>query len=110
MQEKKIDALELRKNRETNRKFNKQVSDLRKQEKNQATKAQVDAVSRFRKGQDAGGADDAGKEGRLKALIEDKRDGGGGKSFKRQGRVTLHGMFLPIYKFILLSKTIISIR
>ena len=52
-------AFDLRKNRETNRKFNKQVADLKKQEKNQQTKHQIAEVGKLAKGK--GGSDSVDK-------------------------------------------------
>ena len=52
-------AFDLRKNRETNRKFNKQVADLKKQEKNQQTKHQIKEVGKLAKGK--GGSDSVEK-------------------------------------------------
>ena len=54
-----MSAFDLRKNRETNRKFNKQVADLKKQEKNQQTKHQIKEVGKLAKGK--GGADSVEK-------------------------------------------------
>jgi hypothetical protein len=45
LEEKKMSAFDLRKQRETNRKFNKQVADLKKQEKNTQTKHQIAEVN-----------------------------------------------------------------
>lgn len=93
LEEKKMSAFEQRKQREQTRKFSKQVSDLRRQEKARATKDAVEEVSRLRK---SGGAD---KEGRLLQLVEGKgggRQGGGrgdgsGKSSKRQAMDKKYG-------------------
>lgn len=85
VEEKRIEAFELRKNREQNRKFNKQVSELRKQEKVQERKAHNEEVTQIRRA-----SDKDEKEGRLNKIL----GGGGGdkqaptKSFKRQGLVS----------------------
>lgn len=59
LEEKKMSAFDLRKQRETNRKFNKQVADLKKQEKNQQTKHQIAEVGKLAKGK--GGSDSVDK-------------------------------------------------
>ena len=88
LESKKIDAFEQRKTRENNRKYNKQVGELRKQEKHSAVKEEVDAVSRLRK------SGEGDKTGKLTALLEKGQRGSsrgegdrssGGKSFKRLG-------------------------
>lgn len=45
-----MSAFDLRKQKETNRKFNKQVADLKLQEKNQQTKHQIAEVGKLAKG------------------------------------------------------------
>ena len=50
LEEKKMSAFDLRKQKETNRKFNKQVADLKLQEKNQQTKHQIAEVGKLAKG------------------------------------------------------------
>ena len=50
LEEKRIEAFEMRKNRENNRKFNKQVSELRKQEKVKDRKSNISEFSKLRKG------------------------------------------------------------
>ncbi len=55
MEDKKIDAFEKRRQRESSRKYDKQVSDIRKQEKAQHVKQEIDTVTRVRKsGKEAG--------------------------------------------------------
>lgn len=85
VEEKRIEAFELRKNREQNRKFNKQVSELRKQEKVQERKAHNEEVTQIRRTSDKNE-----KEGRLNKILGSS---GGDKqaptkSFKRQGLVS----------------------
>jgi rRNA-processing protein EBP2 len=63
LEEKRIEAFEMRKNREKNRKFNKQVADLRKQEKSKDRKANIAQVTGLRK------AGEAGKE-KIDALLQ----------------------------------------
>lgn len=75
MQEKKMEAFEQRKNRELNKKFNKQVSVQRKDERNQKMKEQFSAVKRLRTG------GDADKEDKLSAILDSKS--GPQKSKKR---------------------------
>jgi len=50
LEEKKITAFEQRKNRDVNKKFNKQVAALRKEEKLKSTKDEIKDVKRLRKG------------------------------------------------------------
>lgn len=49
IEDKRIEAFELRKNKDNNRKFNKQVKELRKQEGAQSRKAAISEVSNLRK-------------------------------------------------------------
>jgi len=51
MEEKKMEAFEQRKQRETNKKFNKQVQLLKKEEKSQQTKTNINNVTNLRKDQ-----------------------------------------------------------
>jgi hypothetical protein len=62
LEEKKMAAFEQRKQREVNRKFNKQVSELRKQEKSQKVKQNMEDVSDFKKGGGGGRGGGADKE------------------------------------------------
>ncbi len=80
MEEKRIEAFELRKNREQNRKFNKQVSEIRKQEKSQDRKTHNEDLSKLRKSSDSGE-----REGRLNKILDNKPV----KSRKREGMVRL---------------------
>jgi len=79
LEEKKIEAFELRKNRENNRKFNKQVSELRKQEKSKDRKSNIAEVTQLRKEK---GGDDGERASKLRALVGD--DDKPQKSHKRQ--------------------------
>lgn len=54
LEEKKIDAFEQRKQRELNRKYNKQVSAMRKEEKSKATKSEIEAGKQMRADDDEG--------------------------------------------------------
>jgi hypothetical protein len=82
IEEKRIDAFEKRKQRELNRKYNKQVSALRKSEKSQQVKSEINSSkSEFRgRGDDAKGGV-AGRGGGDKGARPEK-------SFKRQAMVT----------------------
>ena len=54
LEEKKISAFEQRKNRDVNKKFNKQVSALRKAEKLKSTKDEIKDVKQLRKKSESG--------------------------------------------------------
>lgn len=85
IEDKRIEAFELRKNKDNNRKFNKQVKELRKAEGAQSRKAQISEVSNLRKegsGEDGG----ASKEERLNKIIE---SGPATKSKKRVNMVSV---------------------
>ena len=49
MEEKKIEAFEKRKSREVNRKYNKEIADMRKQAKVQSVKEEKESAKRMRK-------------------------------------------------------------
>jgi hypothetical protein len=101
VEEKRIEAFELRKNREQNRKFNKQVSEIRKQEKTQDRKAHNDEVSKIRK---TGDKDE--KEGRLNKILEGAKGGPAQKSRKREGMVRTVSLFIIIFiKLCVLFRT-----
>lgn len=99
IEDKRIEAFELRKNKDNNRKFNKQVKELRKAEGAQSRKAAISEVSSLRK--DRGGADGeeggVSKEDRLNKIIE---SGPATKSKKRVNMVrtfkTCIGCFLSL--------------
>ena len=69
IEDKRIESFELRKNKDNNRKFNKQVKELRKQEGAQSRKANIAEVSNIRK---EGGADgsSASKDEKIKKIID----------------------------------------
>lgn len=92
VEEKRIEAFELRKNREQNRKFNKQVSEIRKQEKTQDRKAHNDEVSKIRK---TGDKDE--KEGRLNKILDGAKGGPAQKSRKREGMVCFFEWILLMF-------------
>jgi hypothetical protein len=90
LEEKKISAFEMRKNRDVNKKFNKQVANLRKEEKLKGTKDEINDVKRLRKGGDNGEAIDKELEKVLERNNKKPRRGEGErgkdeKSFKRAG-------------------------
>ena len=78
LEEKKIEAFEQRKQRENNRKYNKQLTEIRKQEKHSAIKGEVEAYSKLRK------SGEGDKTGKLTALLE---KGGAADSGSSGGRV-----------------------
>ena len=79
---KRVESFELRKNREQNRKFNKQVSDLRKQEKSAERKQHNEELKKIK---NAGDADE--KEDRLNKVLGDHSE----KSKKRQNMDKKYG-------------------
>ncbi|CAE7768025.1 unnamed protein product, partial [Symbiodinium microadriaticum] len=89
LEEKKMDAFEQRKQRELNRKYNKQVSAMRKAEKSQMTKAEIEASKHMRSSDEADergplsrkGVRDGVKSSRRIAM--DKKYGSGGRDKKR---------------------------
>lgn len=98
MEEKKISAFEQRKNRDVNKKFNKQVAALRKEEKLKSTKDEIKDVKRLRKGGDNNSeAIDQELEKVLERNSKKPRRGEGDrdrneKSFKRAGYVSTYLM------------------
>jgi len=68
LEEKKISAFEQRKNRDTNKKFNKQVATLRKEEKLKSTKDEIKDVKRLRKNKEGGDNEEIDKE--LEKVLE----------------------------------------
>ncbi len=102
MEDKRIEAFELRKNKDNNRKFNKQVKELRKQEGAQQRKAQISEVSNLRK--------DAAKEGKsseekVKQMID---EGPATKSKKRINMV--RNAFCSTYYVLLAENPVFYIR
>lgn len=83
LEEKKIEAFEMRKNRENNRKFNKQVSELKKQEKSKKIKGEISEVSKLRKSSE----DSNSKEERLNKVLGEPME----KSKKRQNMDKKYG-------------------
>ena len=79
IEDKRIEAFELRKNKDNNRKFNKQVKELRKAEGAAQRKQQIADVSNIRKESVEGGES---REDKVKKLIEAPV-----KSKKRQNMV-----------------------
>ena len=79
IEDKRIEAFELRKNKDNNRKFNKQVKELRKAEGAAQRKQQIADVSNIRKEPAEGGES---REDKVKKLIEAPV-----KSKKRQNMV-----------------------
>lgn len=92
IEDKRIEAFELRKNKDNNRKFNKQVKEMRKEEGAQNRKSHIREVSNIRKDSSADSGD---KEERIKKIIDepatkskkrinmDKKYGFGGAERKR---------------------------
>lgn len=92
VEDKRIEAFELRKNKDNNRKFNKQVKELRKQEGAQSRKATIKDVNDIRKEGNDGAEGGASKEERINKIIN---DGPATKSKKRINMVrNLCFMFL----------------
>lgn len=88
IEDKRIEAFELRKNKDNNRKFNKQVKELRKQEGAQSRKEHISDVTKIRKDDTT---DSAHKEERIKNII----DGQAVKSKKRINMVRCIAFNLP---------------
>ena len=95
LEEKKMEAFEERKNREENRKYNKQVQEVRKQEKAKGRKDFNNDVTNSRKGKggedieellanNKGGAAEKSK----KRLAMDKKYGHGGKDAIKRAKVS----------------------
>lgn len=90
LEDKKMEAFELRKQREMNKKFNKQVSILKKEEKAQKVKAEINETTKQRKGKSSPApsldrlqdGDDSGsiQKKSSKRVAMDKKYGFGGKS------------------------------
>ena len=92
LEEKKMEAFEQRKNREENKKYNKQVAAMRKDEKVKTKKDNIKDVKDFIKGK--GGEEGEDREARLNSLVtpgrgrsEGVRDGE--KSLKRINMVSI---------------------
>jgi rRNA-processing protein EBP2 len=100
IEEKRMDAFEKRKNREQNRKYNKQVSELKKQEYKKSEQQVFNEVAKLRKGKAPGGGgedteaklekilnshggdEDRPQQGK-KRMAMDKKYGFGGRDKKR---------------------------
>lgn len=82
IEDKRIEAFELRKNKDNNRKFNKQVKELRKAEGAQSRKAQISEVSNLRKEKDGEGA--GSKENRINKIINET-----GEATKSKKRINM---------------------
>ena len=87
LEEKKIDAFEKRKQREVSRKYDKQVADMRKQEKSKKVKSEISEVAGLRAGGKGSSDDPQAKRQKLNDVIE------GGRSKKRMNMVS----FLVVY-------------
>lgn len=92
IEDKRIEAFELRKNKDNNRKFNKQVKELRKQEGAQSRKEHISDVTKIRKDDTT---DSAHKEERIKNII----DGQAVKSKKRINMVRCT-FFIAVFVFM----------
>ena len=91
-----MEAFEQRKQRELNRTFNKQVSTLRKEEKNKDVKNQIAEVSKLRKKRSHSqlkGSEDEDKS--FNKLIDDDR--GNTKSLKRMRMVSVNFRIFSTY-------------
>lgn len=86
LEEKKMEAFEKRKNQEQNRKYNKQVAALRKEEKTLDKKNQIKQVAQLRKNQDS---DEGSVEGKLQNILKPKKFGD--KSLKRKNMDKKYG-------------------
>lgn len=67
IEDKRIEAFELRKNKDNNRKFNKQVKEMRKEEGAQNRKSHIREVSNIRKDT----TDSSDKDERIKKIIDE---------------------------------------
>mmetsp|Transcript_15390 Transcript_15390/g.23187 ORF Transcript_15390/g.23187 Transcript_15390/m.23187 type:complete len:299 (+) Transcript_15390:71-967(+) len=87
LEEKKIDAFEQRKQRELNRKFNKQVSAQRREEKARDKKLAIESAKKMRGGEDAEDKEKPGvkRDGKktTKRIAMDKKYGFGAKERKK---------------------------
>ena len=96
LEEKKMEAVEKRKNREQNRKYNKQVSALKEQEKAKIRKRNVKDVSEFNEDSKDGGRKETATGKSRKREIMDKKYGHGGrekiKKMKVADRKSLNDM------------------
>ncbi len=102
LETKKIDAFDKRKQRESSRKFDKQVADMRKQEKSSRVKQDIAAVSSLRR--DSGASSKAGggkRSEQIKEAIKGSR-GSGEKSKKRQAMVRWIYLFISSHVLVLL--------
>lgn len=101
IEDKRIEAFELRKNKDNNRKFNKQVKELRKQEGAQSRKEHISDVTKIRKDDTT---DSAHKEERIKNII----DGQAVKSKKRINMVRIY--FLTVAVLTVCARSLIYRR
>lgn len=86
LEEKKIEGFEQRKQRENNRKFNKQVSEVARKEKSSTTKASIQATSDLIKNKGKMNSDE--RSSKIDALVgggKRKREDEAEKSAKRKG-------------------------
>ena len=92
LEEKKIDAFEKRKNREHQRKFNKQVADLKKQNDAKRRKENIDEFGGLSsRGRKIDRSSDPNKPGKgKKRLAMDRKYGKGEKNMKRGNNKTLN--------------------
>jgi rRNA-processing protein EBP2 len=74
LETKKMDAFEKRRQRETNRKYNKQLQDLRKKEKSSETKGEIKEFDKLRKG----GATGQAMDEKVEALLQGRSGRGVG--------------------------------
>lgn len=100
MEEKKMEAFEQRKLRETNKKFNKQVQLLKKEEKSQQTKTNINNITNLRKNQTGqkrdredtinklvdGNDENDHRNKSVKRIKMDKKYGFGGKDKSKEKR------------------------
>ena len=92
LEEKKIDAFEKRKNRDHQRKFNKQVADLKKQNDAKRRKENIDEFGGLSsRGRKIDRSSDPNKPGKgKKRLAMDRKYGKGEKNIKRGNNKTLN--------------------
>ena len=83
-EQKKIEAYEMRRQRETNRKYNKQLQLQKKMEHGQKTKEEIEAVKKLRSGAH-GGEDEEGKA-KLEKILKGRGIGDRGRTEKSQKR------------------------
>ena len=84
-EQKKIEAYEMRRQRETNRKYNKQLQLQKKMEHGQKTKEEIEAVKKLRAGASGGKEDEEGKA-KLEKILKGRGIGDRGRTEKSQKR------------------------